>query len=69
MIGRRDCFRADARLLIGEHRASEVRVAEHRGGGTEAVEADQQRRASLGPGVPASALPAGMSYAEAIHAG
>jgi hypothetical protein len=65
-IGRSAVASADARLLISEHRADEVRKAELRAESEKrAVEADQRFRAQLSGGV---AIPAGMSYGEAAKA-
>ena len=67
-IGRASIHRHDARMLLSEHRVDEVRKAEMRAAAEKrAVEADQRWRASLPSGVPAGALPPGMSYAEAVH--
>ena len=67
-LGRLSVARDDARRLFDEHRTDEVRKAEVRAAAEKrAVEADQRWRASLPSGVPAGALPPGMSYAEAVH--
>jgi hypothetical protein len=66
-LGRSSVSRNDARRLFDEHRDEELRKAEVRAASERrAVEADQQFRASLGAGVPASAIPAGMTYAAAV---
>jgi hypothetical protein len=66
-IGRSAVSSADANMLIAEHRAAEAVKAEMRAAAEKrAIEADQQFRAQLGAGVPASAIPAGMTYAEAV---
>jgi hypothetical protein len=67
-LGRPSIAREDAKQLFDEHRESEARKAEMRAAAEKrAVEADQRWRASLPSGVPAGALPPGMSYAEAVH--
>ena len=64
-IGRGAVSAADARMLIAEHRADEVRKAEVRAAAEKrAIEADQQWRASLGHGVK---VPDGVTYAEAAQ--
>jgi hypothetical protein len=66
-LGRLSVARDDARRLFDEHHDNEVRKAELRAAAEKrAIEADQRFRASLGVGVPASAIPAGMTYAEAV---
>ena len=68
-IGRRAISRSDAKQLLDEKHAEDVRKAAFRAlREREAVEADQRRRAQWGQGIPASAIPSGMSYAEAVHA-
>jgi hypothetical protein len=65
-IGRSALPSADAKLLISEHRADEVRKAQVRAEAEKrAIESDQRFRAQLSGGV---ALPAGLSYAEAAKA-
>ena len=67
-IGRAAIHRHDARMLISEHRSAEAVKAEKRAAAErQAVESDRAWRASLPSGVPAGALPPGMSYAEAVH--
>jgi hypothetical protein len=66
-IGRDSISKADARQLIAEHRDNEARKARMRAESEKrAIEADQRFRASLGVGVPASAIPHGMTYGQAI---
>jgi hypothetical protein len=67
---RRDCVsRGDALRLLDEKREQELRqaalrrLAEH-----EAVEADERRRAQIWKGVPASALPDGVSPVQVMTA-
>ena len=68
-IGRRAISRSDAKQLLDEKHAEDVRKAKLRAvQEREAVEADRAWRAQLGQGVSAAALAAGMSYAEAVHA-
>jgi hypothetical protein len=57
----RDCIRyGDAKRLLDEHRANEIRKARlPQLAEQEAVEANQQFRASLPRGVPVSAIPEG----------
>jgi hypothetical protein len=63
----RDCIRRqDARRLLDEKRANELRVVKLRQlAEQEAVEADQQFRATIGVGVPTSMIPADSTYAQA----
>jgi hypothetical protein len=66
-LGRPAITRSDARLLFDEHSANELRKAEFRAASEKAAEeADRQFRASLRRGVPASALPAGLTYGQAV---
>ncbi len=66
-LGRLAVARGDARRLFAEQRENEVRRAALREAAEQrAVEADQRFRAQLGVGVPASAIPAGMTYAAAV---
>jgi hypothetical protein len=64
-IGRDSLTKDDARELITEHRENEARKARHREE-TErrAIEADQQWRAQLSPGIPWYEIPAGVTAAE-----
>jgi hypothetical protein len=65
-VGRSAISRVAARQLFDEHRASEARKAELRAAAEQrAIETDQQFRAQLGRGVPASAF-AGMTYGQAV---
>jgi hypothetical protein len=65
-IGRSAVSSVDARMLISEHRADEVRKAELRAAAEKrAVEADPQLRAQMPAGVK---VPHGMTYAEAAKA-
>jgi hypothetical protein len=66
----RDCVRRqDARGLLDEKRANELRKAKLRQlAEAEAVEADQRRRALIWRGVPADALPVGVSAGDAMAA-
>ena len=67
-IGRSAIAHNDARRLFDEHREAEAVKAELRARQErEAIESDQRFRAQLGAGVPASAIPAGLSYAEAVQ--
>jgi hypothetical protein len=67
-IGRAAITRADARRLFDERREAQAKAREMRAAAEKrAVEQDQQFRAQLGTGIPASVL-SGMSYAEAMHA-
>ena len=67
-IGRRAISKVDAKQLLDEKHADDVRKAKLRAvQEREAVEADRAWRAQLGQGVSAAAL-AGMSYAEAVAA-
>jgi hypothetical protein len=62
-LGRDAVSRGDARRLLDERRAEELRVRALRAvQEREAVEADQRLRTSWGVGVPASMIPAGMSF-------
>ena len=68
-IGRRAISRSDAKQLLDEKHANEVRQAKLRAlQEQEMVEADQRFRASLGQGVPADLIPAGSTYMEAVVA-
>jgi hypothetical protein len=61
-IGRPSIARADARQLFDEHRASEAEKARRRKlAEAQAVADDQLRRAQIWGGVPAEALPVGVS--------
>jgi hypothetical protein len=65
-VGRSAISRVAARQLFDEHRASEARKAELRAAAEQrAIETDQQFRAQLGRGVPASAF-GGMTYGQAV---
>jgi hypothetical protein len=65
-VGRPAISRVDARMLISEHHANEVRKAELRAAAEKrAVEADRQLRAQMPAGV---RVPDGMTYAEAAMA-
>ena len=62
-IGRASVARSDARRLFDEKRESEARAREHAAVvERQAIEADQRLRASLGVGLPAAAIPHGMTY-------
>jgi hypothetical protein len=66
-LGRAAVARRDARLLFAESReAAALKARMLEAAERAAVEADQQFRAQLGVGVPASALN-GVSYAEAVQ--
>ncbi len=66
-IGRPSVTRSDAKRLIAEKRADEARQAQLRAAAEKrAIEQDQAFRAQLGRGIPASAIPAGMTYAAAL---
>src|SRR5829696_4613142 len=66
-VGRAAIHRHDARRLFDEHRQSEARKSELRAAAEKrAIEDDQRFRASLGAGVPASAIPPGMAPAAAL---
>jgi hypothetical protein len=68
-LGRPSIPRAAARMLFDEHRADEVRKAEHRQRQErEAVEADRQWRAQLPSGVPWYEIPDGVLPAVAMTA-
>ena len=61
--------RADARRLFAEQRELAQRRTEAlRRADEAAIEFDRQFRASIGAGIPASAIPAGATYAEAMLA-
>jgi hypothetical protein len=66
----RDCVaRGDARRLLDEKREQELRQAAlRRLADQEAVEADERRRATIWKGVPASALPDGVSPVQVMTA-
>ena len=66
----RDCVRRqDARRLLDEQRANELRTAKRRKlAEAEAVEADQRRRAQIWGGLPADLIPVGVSPAQAMFA-
>jgi hypothetical protein len=65
-IGRSAISRVDAKQLFDEHRDNDARKAELRAAAEQrAIEADRVFRAQLGVGVPASLIPAGMTYAAA----
>jgi hypothetical protein len=67
-IGRDSIRRGDAQKLLHEHRANEIRKARLRElAEQEAVEADQQFRASLPRGVPVSAIPEGATYGDVVR--
>lgn len=65
----RDCIRyGDAKRLLDEHRANEIRKARLRQlTEQEAVEADRQFRARLPRGVPVSAIPEGATYGDVVR--
>jgi hypothetical protein len=66
-VGRASVSRSDARQLLTEQREAEVRRREKAAElERQLVERDRQFRASLGRGIPADAIPAGMTYAEAV---
>ena len=68
-IGRECVTPADARLLIAEHREDEARKARQRAEAErQAIEADRAFRAALAPGIPADAVPAGMTAAQLMMA-
>jgi hypothetical protein len=61
-IGRVCVDRSDARDLLAEHAADQVRKARHRAEvEQQAIECDRRFRAALPRGVPAAAVPDGMS--------
>lgn len=67
-IGRASVRRSDARLLFTERREQDEKARVHAAAvELRAVEADRLRRAQLGQGVPASAIPAGLTMAEAFR--
>jgi hypothetical protein len=68
-VGRDSISRADARMLLDERREDEIRrrqIAERQE--QQAVEADRVRRASIWSGLPAIAIPEGVSAASAMFA-
>jgi hypothetical protein len=66
-IGRPAVARAAARMLIAEQREREARSREKAAEvERQLIERDQQFRAQLGVGVPASAIPHGMTYGQAV---
>jgi hypothetical protein len=66
-LGRASIARADARRLFSERREAEARSRERAADlERQMVERDRQFRASLGRGIPADAIPHGMTYAEAV---
>jgi hypothetical protein len=66
-IGRVAIARGDARLLFTERRESEAKAREHAAAAElQAIERDRQFRASLGRGIPADAIPAGMTFGEVV---
>jgi hypothetical protein len=66
-VGRLSISRDNARQLLSEHRENEARAREMAAEReAQAIELDRQRRASLPAGVPVSAIPAGMTYGQAI---
>jgi hypothetical protein len=65
-IGRPSITRSEARQLIAERAAAEERRAELlRRADEQAEEFDRAWRRSIGAGIPADLIPAGMTYAEA----
>ena len=61
-LGRQAISRSSARVIYSEHRSQQEAVARRRAEvERRAVEADQQFRASLPPGVPVGAVPEGYS--------
>jgi hypothetical protein len=66
----RDCVRRqDARRLLDEQRANQLRAAKRRQlAEAEAVEQDQRRRAQIWTGIPALSFPAGLSASSAMLA-
>jgi hypothetical protein len=68
-LGRAAVTRTDARRLFVGRAEHEAKRAEFLAAADrQAEEFDRQWRAQLGVGIPASAIPAGMSYAEAMFA-
>lgn len=68
-LGRDSIDMGAAQRLLDEQRAHVLRQAALRKVAQQAaIEQDQAFRASLGRGVPVDAIPAGMTYGEAIHA-
>jgi hypothetical protein len=68
-IGREAIARSDARQLFVERAQNEARRKELLARADEAaIEYDRRFRASIGAGIPASAIPAGATYAEAMLA-
>ncbi len=66
-IGRAAVARGDARRLFDEKRERETRARDHAAVvERQAIEQDQRFRASLGVGLPASALPHGMTYGDVV---
>ena len=66
-IGRAAVARSDARQLFDEKREREAQAREHAAVvERQAIEADQRFRASLGVGLPAAAIPHGMTYGEVV---
>jgi hypothetical protein len=68
-LGRLAVSRADARMLLDEQREDEARrreAAERQE--QQAIEADRLRRASIWSGLPATAIPEGVSAASAMFA-
>jgi hypothetical protein len=68
-LGRDAVTAKDARILLDEHRENQLRAVKHRQlQEQQAVEADQRRRAQIWRGVPADALPPGVSAGDAMLA-
>jgi hypothetical protein len=68
-LGRDSISRGDAKRLLDEQRANELRIrALHAEREREAVEADQRRRAHIWTGIPAINLPPGVSASTAMLA-
>jgi hypothetical protein len=66
-VGRPSVTRAVARDLLAEHRENEARKARiQQEAERRAVEADQAFRAQLAPGIPAGAVPEGVSPAQLL---
>jgi hypothetical protein len=66
-VGRLAVSRDNARTLLSEQREHEAHVREMAAEQErQAIEQDQRFRASLGVGVPAHLIPAGMTYAEMV---
>jgi hypothetical protein len=66
-LGREAISRGDAKILLDEQRKREAKRAELLARADEAAEQfDREWRAQLGVGIPASAIPAGMTYAAAV---